>query len=155
MLVSSFVAFAQSGEDSVAELRKVRESFVAATLDSCSPSDAVTENFLTYSEHGRAAIDVLLMQLYLAVQLPQSEVDRVVGLFDFDRRQWRDIDYTDMSRGGWDMTLHITRIYALAKTYKWPQSSFYKSPLLSELLHKAAGWWFDNRPVNPNWWHRY
>lgn len=153
MLVSSFAAFAQSGEDSVAELRKVRESFVAATLDSCSPSDEVTENFLTYSEHGRAAIDVLLMQLYLAVQLPQSEVDRVVGLFDFDRRQWRDIDYTDMSRGGWDMTLHITRIHALAKAYKWPQSSFYKSPLLSELLHKAAGWWFDNRPVNPNWWH--
>ena len=88
------------------------------------------------------------MQLYLAVQLPQSEIERVVGLFDFDRRQWRDIDYTDMSRGGWDMTLHITRIYALAKTYEWPQSSFYKSPLLSELLHKAAGWWFDNRPVN-------
>ncbi len=153
LLVSHFAAFAQGLEDSLAELRKVRESFVEATLDSCSPSDEVTENFLTYSEHGRAAIDVLLMQLYLSVQLPEGEVERVMGLFDFERRQWRDIDYTDMSRGGWDMTLHVTRIYALAKSYAWPQSPFYKSARLSELLHRAAGWWFDNRPVNPNWWH--
>jgi len=92
MLISAFAAFAQNEDDPVAELRKVRESFVAATLDSCSPSDEVTENFMTYSEHGRAAIDVLLMQLYLAVQLPQSEVERVIGLFDSERRQWMDID---------------------------------------------------------------
>lgn len=153
LLLSASVSFAQDGSGSASELRKVRESFVAATLDSCSPSEEVTENFMTYSERGRAAIDVLLMQLYLAVQLPQDEVERVIDLFDFDRRQWRDIDYTDMSRGGWDMTLHVTRIYALAKTYEWPQSPFYKSPRLSSLLHKAAQWWFDNRPVNPNWWH--
>ena len=51
MLVSSFVAFAQSGEDSVAELRKVRESFVAATLDSCSPSDEeIIEIFRGFSK---------------------------------------------------------------------------------------------------------
>ncbi len=153
MLILSFATFAQDADGSLAELRKVRESFVAAMLDSCSPSDEVTENFMTYSEHGRAAIDVLLMQLYLAVQLPESEVERVIGLFDSERRQWRDIDYTDMSRGGWDMTLHVTRIYALAKTYEWPQSPFYKSPELGAVLHKAAGWWFDNMPVNPNWWH--
>lgn len=135
------------------ELAKVRESFINTTLVSYSPSDEVTRNYLKYSENGRAAIDVLLMQLYLSVQLPPDEVSRVMELFDFDKRQWKDIDYTDMSRGGWDMTLHITRIYALAKSYKWPQSPYYLDSKLSELLHKAAGWWFDNMPVNPNWWH--
>ncbi len=134
-------------------LQGVRDSFVEATVSSYSPSDEVTANFLAYSENGRAAIDVLLMQLYLSVQLPEAEVARVMGLFDFDRRQWRDIDYTDMSRGGWDMTLHITRIYALAKSYRWEGSPYHLNPELGRLLHLAAGWWFDNRPVNPNWWH--
>lgn len=135
------------------ELAKVRESFISTSLASYSPSDEVTRHYMKYSEDGRAAIDVLLMQLYLSVQLPQDEVSRVMDLFDYEKRQWKDIDYTDMSRGGWDMTLHITRIYALAKSYKWQQSPFYKDVKLGELLHKAAGWWFDNMPVNPNWWH--
>lgn len=159
IIISVCIAMAIGGSSSaqdsgsLAELRKVRESFVQATLASYSPSDDVTENFLACSEHGRAAIDVLLMQLYLSVQLPEDEVRRVMGLFDRETGRWRDIDYTDMSRGGWDMTLHVTRIYALAKSYKWEGSPFYKSPELGGIIHRAAGWWFDNMPVNPNWWH--
>ncbi len=145
----------QSQDESLtqADLDRIRQSFIDATIVSHSPSAEVTERFLTYSEYGRAAIDVLLMQLYLSIQLPEEEVDRVMGLFDREKRQWRDIDYTDMSRGGWDMTLHITRIYALAKSYASPQSPFHKDPGLSDLLHRAIGWWCDNRPENPNWWH--
>ncbi len=150
---SSVQAGSQSEDNAVAELRKVRDSFVNTTIVSYSPSDEVTRNFLSYSENGRASIDVLLMQLYLSVLLPQQEVERVMALFDYETGQWKDIDYTDMHRGEWDMTFHITRIYALAKSYKNPESPFYMSKELGILLHKAAGWWFTNKPVNPNWWH--
>lgn len=152
VLAFSVSSYAQDA-GKVDEIRKVRDSFIQTTLVSYSPSDEVTENFLDYSEHGRASIDVLLMQLYLSVQLPEAEVRRVMELFDYETGQWSDINYADMSRGGWDMTLHVTRIYALAKSYKWEQSPFHKSPELSRLIHRAAGWWFDNMPVNPNWWH--
>ena len=152
-LIFSVAAQAQPADSSILELRKVREAFVNTTTVSYSPSDEVTRNFLAYSENGRAAIDVLLMQLYLSIQLPPQEVERVTGLFDYETGRWKDIDYTDMHRGEWDMTLHITRIYALAKSYRWPESPFYMSKDLSLLLHKAVGWWFENRPVNPNWWH--
>lgn len=138
---------------SLEQLRQVRESFVNVTVDSYSPSEEVTENFMRYSENGRAAIDVLLMQLYLSVQLPPEEVSRVMGLFDYDAGQWKDINYADRSRGGWDVTLHVTRIYALAKSYRWEGSPYHNSPELSRLLHRAAAWWFENRPINPNWWH--
>lgn len=140
-------------ESSILALRKVRDSFIKTTIASYSPSDEVTQNFLTYSQNGSASIDVLLMQLYLSVQLPRQEVERVMSLFDYEEGLWKDIDYTDMHRGGWVMSLHITRIYALAKSYKCPESPFYMSKNLSRLLHKAAGWWFTNKPVNPNWWH--
>ena len=156
VLFLAFALGASAGEtpdSSILELRKVRESFVRTTLVSYSPSPEVTERFLEYSDRGRAAIDVLLMQLYLSVQLPEDEVRRVMDLFDWEKGQWTDIDYTNMQRGEWDMTLHITRIYALAKSYKWPESPFYMSKDLSTLLHKAAGWWFTNKPKNPNWWH--
>ena len=153
-LAFSLAASAQETTDSsILELRKVRDSFVSTTLGSYSPSPEVTERFLEYSDNGRASIDVLLMQLYLSVQLPSEEVERVMGLFDWEKGQWTDIDYTNMQRGEWDMTFHITRIYALAKSYKWPESKFYMSEELSRLLHKAIGWWFTAKPTNPNWWH--
>lgn len=151
----SFSALAQEASSPITleQLREVRKSFVDVTVDSYSPSDEVTENFLRYSENGRAAIDVLLMQLYLSVQLPPEEVSRVMGLFDYGSGQWRDINYADRSRGGWDVTLHVTRIYALAKSYRHEGSPYHNSPELSRLLHRAALWWFETRPVNPNWWH--
>ena len=153
-LAFSLAASAREAPDSsILELRKVRESFVNTTLVSYSPSPEVTERFLEYSDNGRASIDVLLMQLYLSVQLPSEEVERVMGLFDWEKGQWTDIDYTNMQRGEWDMTFHITRIYALAKSYKCPESKFYMSEDLSRLLHKAIGWWFTTKPKNPNWWH--
>lgn len=143
--------------DDLQQLQKLRESFVRTTIENYSPSDEVTANYLKYSGYGRSAIDVLLLQLYLSVQLPEQEVQRVIDLFQEDRR-WSDIDYTNMSRGGWDVTLHTTRIYALAKSYVWEgtkeyKNPWYKNPQLSRVIHNAANWWFDNMPINPNWWH--
>lgn len=157
LLVTAFVALAslQAGaaDDSVLALRKVRESFVNTAIVSYPPSEEVAARFLEYSDRGRASIDVLLMQLYLSVQLPPDELGRVVSLFDYGKGQWKDIDYSNMQRGEWDMTLHITRIYALARAYRCPESQYYGSEELGRLIHRAAQWWFDNRPVNPNWWH--
>ena len=72
-------------------------------------------------------LDVLQLQLYTSVHLPGEEVERLLGLMD-ERGCWRDIDYTDQTRGRWQPTLHLTRLQALAKLWAtpvriWPRSA--------------------------------
>lgn len=133
------------------DLDVVRKNFKEASLVSYSPDSIVTQQFIKYSAYGVNAIDVLLMQLYLSVQLPENEVDRVVSLFKDG--QWTDIDYTDMGRGQWLATLHVTRIYALAKAYASESSPYYKDAEVGKVVHEAMAWWFREMPLNPNWWH--
>ena len=133
-------------------LDSLRKSFVAASAVSYSPDDEVTERFIRYSDNGRAN-DVLLLQLYMSIHLPDAEVESLLAEFDWDKKCWNDIDYTDMNRGRWPSTLHITRMYSLAKIYKAGNERWRDSEQISRLLHAAMAWWYENMPVCPNWWH--
>ncbi|MGM9764572.1 MAG: polysaccharide lyase family 8 super-sandwich domain-containing protein [Candidatus Cryptobacteroides sp.] len=133
-------------------LDELRQAFVEAAADTCAPDGTVTENFIRYSDHGRAN-DVLLLQLYTSIHLPDAEVNALLDAFDFENRCWKDIDYTVMDRGRWPATLHVTRMQALAKLYVSEDSPWCHSPRLKELLHAAMAYWFENMPHNPNWWH--
>ncbi|MGN0189275.1 MAG: polysaccharide lyase family 8 super-sandwich domain-containing protein [Candidatus Cryptobacteroides sp.] len=120
----------------------------------CTPytSDSeVAGKFIEYSGNGENSIDVMLMQLYFAVDLPQDEIDRLLGLLTDGI--WKDIDYSDRSRGGWKPTLHVTRILALARAYCSPSSPAYGNAAVGKVVHEAMKWWFDNLPGCPNWWH--
>lgn len=133
-------------------LEKVRKAFVEASIVSYAPDEEVTRRFMEYSDYGRAN-DVLLLQLYMAVHLPDDEVQRLLDGFDWEDGCWRDIDYAAQDRGRWPATLHLTRMYALAKLYKYPGQHWEGSEKLHELLHSGMDWWFRNMPVCPNWWH--
>lgn len=72
-----------------------------------------------------------------------------------DRRagRWSDIDYADRTRGRWQPTLHLTRLYALAKLWADPGSESYRSQRLRDVLHAGIGLWLRIDPRCPNWWH--
>lgn len=133
------------------DLDNVLRSFQEAYCSTYSRDAETTDRFIRYSGYGENAIDVLLMQLYFSVILPEKEVDRVLSLFDGS--VWKDIDYTDKSRGGWEPTLHVTRILALAKAYMAPDSPCRGREDVGKAVHSAMKWWFDTMPVCPNWWH--
>ena len=133
-------------------LSKIRNAFVEASVATYAPDEEVTEKFLEYSDYGRAN-DVLLLQLYMSVHLPDAEVRRLLDAFDWEQGCWTDIDYAAQDRGRWPATLHVTRMYALAKLYRYPGNEWEGSRELHKLLHSAMGWWFSNMPVCPNWWH--
>lgn len=82
-----------------------------------APTAEVADLFVRYSDSGRAN-DVLLLQLYMSVHLPDAEVENLLAAFDWDAGCWRDIDYADTNRGRWPSTLHVTRMYSIAKLYK-------------------------------------
>ncbi len=133
------------------DVKAARESFVRAAVASYSPAEEITEKFIAYSDYGRAN-DVLLLQLYMSVKLPDNEVQRLIGLFDNDGF-WTDIDYDDKTRGRWQPTLHLTRMYALAKHYADPGSQWYRDARLRKILHSGIAWWGKKKPYCPNWWH--
>ena len=135
-----------------ASLDKVRNAFVEAATASYAPDEEVTWKFIEYSDYGRAN-DVLLLQLYMSVHLPDAEVGRLLGAFDWEQGCWTDIDYAAQDRGRWPATLHVTRMYALAKLYRYQGQKWERSDEIGPLLHAAMRWWFDNMPVCPNWWH--
>ena len=133
-------------------LKELRRAFVEASAITYAPNDEVTERFIRYSDNGRAN-DVLLLQLYMSVHLPDTEVESLLAAFDRETGCWRDIDYADMNRGRWPSTLHITRMYSLAKLYKAGNDRWRGSAEISSLLHSAMAWWYRNMPKCPNWWH--
>ncbi len=149
--ISTFVVAALvTVTTSASSLDALRASFAEAARASAATSDQVTRNFMKYSEFGRAN-DVLLLQLYTSIALPDDEVSRLLELWDGD--QFTDIDYANMDRGRWQPTLHITRLQSVAKLYSDPDSNWYKNPKLHQMLHSGINWWFTNMPKCPNWWH--
>lgn len=133
-------------------LDDLRKSFVDASIVNYAPDDDVAINFIRYSDNGRAN-DVLLLQLYLSVCLPDVEVEKLIDGFDSIKKCWKDIDYRDMNRGRWPASLHVTRMYALAKLYKAGNEKWRGSESIRHILHDSMQWWYMNMPKSPNWWH--
>lgn len=151
MLMTSFSVRSQSAYTEHCQADRIRKQFTETSVVSYSPDSEVTEKFIEYSDYGRAN-DVLLLQLYMSVKLPDEEIERLAGLFD-ERGFWTDIDYNDKTRGRWQPTLHITRMYALAKHYSDPSSLWYKNQGIGRILHKGIAYWGETWPSCPNWWH--
>lgn len=130
----------------------VRKAFVEKTIENYAYSDKEQEDYLLYSEMGRAN-DLILLQLYIYGHLPSGEVNRIIDNFNFDNGSWNDIDYTTKDRGSWHSTLHVTRMLALTKLYCHPSSDWYKNAQLQEIIHKSILFWGRTMPKCPNWWH--
>lgn len=115
------------------------------------PDGAATERLIRYSDYGRAN-DLMLLQLYMSVRLPDAEVERLFGLFD-GAGFWTDIDYDDRTRGRWQPSLHLTRMYALARLYADRTSAWHRNERMGSLLHAGLAYWYAKRPSSLNWWH--
>ena len=150
-LLLSCLAVVAGGAAYAGSLGPLREAFVRVAALSYASDDALARRFIAYSDYGRAN-DVLQLQLYTSVHLPGEEVERLLGLMD-ERGCWRDIDYTDQTRGRWQPTLHLTRLQALAKLWAAPDSEYVRDPRLCRALHAGIGCWLRLDPRCPNWWH--
>lgn len=151
-IISAVILFLFAGVLGASPLDGVRKAFVAKTIENYAYSSDEQQNYLEYSEMGRAN-DLILLQLYMYGHLPSDEVGRLVGHFNFESGAWNDIDYTTKDRGSWHSTLHVTRMLALTKLYCYPSSQWYKNEKLKELIHKSISYWGKTMPKCPNWWH--
>ena len=152
VLISVMLFLLMSGGLNALPLDGVRKAFVKKTIENYAYSDKEQENYLLFSEMGRAN-DLILLQLYMYGHLPTNEVNRLIENFNFDSGAWNDIDYTTKDRGSWHSTLHITRMLALTKLYCHQSSQWYKDERLKNLIHRSISYWGKLMPKCPNWWH--
>ena len=150
--ISIMLMLLLTGAAGASPLDGVRKAFVEKTIENYAYSESEQQNYLLYSEMGRAN-DLILLQLYMYGHLPSDEVNRLVENFNFDSGAWNDIDYTTKDRGSWHSTLHVTRMLALTKLYCHQSSQWYRNERLKDLIHKSISYWGKLMPKCPNWWH--
>ena len=132
-------------------IKELTDNMNALSLQEKVNTKEMINEFITISDHGRYN-DVMVLELYLAVNISDKAVDKYMASIK-DDGSWPDINYKDKSRSQWAPSYHPTRIQSLVKVYKTPTSKHYMSKELSKVIHKAMDYWFKAGHVCPNWWY--
>lgn len=121
------------------------------TLQQKVSDEKLIDEFIHISGKGKfgSTEDV---KLYLEVNAPDADVKSLLVKQKADG-SWPDIDYNDKERSSWAPKLHAIRLQVLSKVYKSSSSKYYHSPVVSKAIHKAMLYWFNTKPVCPNWWY--
>ena len=98
------------------------------------------------------AVDQVTIEVYQKKAKDAAYVNKYLKLLN-ENGSWKDINYQDTKRSGWEPKIHAERILTLTTIYSNPKSEFYKNEKLKVTLHKALDFWFKAKLVCPNWWY--
>ena len=74
-------------------------------------------------------------------------------LSDFDGEKWPYIQYSDVSREGFDNRIHLNNLVEIAIAFKSSSSKYYKDNLLLEKIINGLRFWCEYDFVGDNWWN--
>ncbi len=89
---------------------------------------------------------------FLQDSVSEAQVDELLDALD-ENGAWRQIDYTNLTRGHWPVLQHLRNLQILTRAYQKPGSKYYHKNKLSKKVHLALNYWLDNDFQNPNWWN--
>ncbi len=126
-------------------LRRMADSYVTVTQD----DPAVLER-IEYIVRHTDGTDVVIREL------PEGANDSLTAIwlstFAPDST-WHDLDYGSRQRGAWPPAYHVQRISQIARSYKTPDSPYFRADSVRQVLHAAVDKWFDMGLQCPNWWY--
>lgn len=96
--------------------------------------------------------DRVAMELQQRVPFDKKRIDRYMKNINKDGA-WKDINYKDTKRSGWEPRLHPERILEMVKTFMNPDVEYYKSPVLEKCIHSAMNYWFRAGLRCSNWYY--
>lgn len=139
--------FAQTPQS---ELEKVRQNYISSLIPSedASPVTALLSHVQPESEIS----DQMVLQLHQKFPFNLEKIKSYLENIR-DDGTWPDVNYADTKRSGWEVKAHAERILELAKLYKSEEESCSWGPKIEDVLHKALGYWFREKPVCRNWWY--
>ena len=74
-------------------------------------------------------------------------------IFDFDGEKWPYIQYSDVSREGFDNTIHLNHLVKMAVAYKSSISKYFNDKSLLRNIINGLRFWCDNDFIGENWWN--
>lgn len=66
--------------------------------------------------------------------------------------RWRDINYTDTSRTGFQHRIHLSRLESMSRAFRKKGGSLYGNELLEISIDKAFNHWIEKDYICANWW---
>jgi chondroitin AC lyase len=72
---------------------------------------------------------------------------------DFDGEKWPFIQYSDVSREGFDNRIHLNNLVKMAVAYKSNASKYFKDKSLFQKIINGLHFWCKNDFVGENWWN--
>lgn len=74
-------------------------------------------------------------------------------LSDFDGEKWPYIHYEDVSREGFDNTIHLNHLLRMAVAYKSSVSNYFNDKNILKTIIKGLKFWCDHDFIGENWWN--
>jgi chondroitin AC lyase len=112
---------------------------------------------LFFSINGVAQPDFEIIKNRVINELLKASVDdaRVQKIIDTENTDgsWPGIHYTDVSRTGYRLGIHLNNMVVLARAYKSSESGFYKSKQVKQSIEKSLAFWVKHDFISDNWWH--
>lgn len=65
---------------------------------------------------------------------------------------WPGINYKDTSRTGFQQSVHLENMFALARAYRKTGTAFYKNESIKRTLFSALDFWIVHDFICDNWW---
>ncbi len=145
LLLSSFSSLA-SGQD----LKPLTERYRSLLVQEWSTGDSLYDALLQMPKETEVS-DQMVQELTNLYPPDMRQVEGYLGRLLPDG-SFSDINYDDKARSGWQPKQHAERVLQLCKLYASPSSPCYRSPRVSQTIHKLLGFWFRRKPKCLNWW---
>lgn len=115
-------------------------------------TDSLLINQLTNNQPGFIISDRVVMELQQRVPFNKKRIEGYIKNIRKDG-SWKDINYKDTKRSGWEPRLHPERILEMVKIFMSPGLDYYKSPVLENTIHSAMDYWFKAGLKCSNWYY--
>ncbi|AGA79223.1 polysaccharide lyase family 8,polysaccharide lyase family 8 [Echinicola vietnamensis DSM 17526] len=97
----------------------------------------------------------IILKKYRSVLLrntvKDNNVSNLIDRFDKSTGKWKDLNYQDTDKTGWDPSSHIYRISYLSYAYFDAHSDYYNNQKLVDIVNAALDHWLNEDYVNRNW----
>lgn len=80
-----------------------------------------------------------------------QHIASLIRTFQTDRT-WPGINYTDVSRTGFQMIAHLNNVYDMARAFRKPGSAYFEKAVLLSVISNALDYWLEKDFICDNWW---
>ena len=98
--------------------------------------------------------DLLRKRFVAEVMQPEINKAEIIHLMNTVREDgtWPDINYTDVSKTGFEHGRHLSNMVALSRAFKKEGSAFNGNKKLRKIIDSTLNFWLANDFICENWW---